>query len=447
MKIERKNLPWSIVELVVESGVEEVAKQKKKVFSHLRKNANIKGFRKGANIPDTVIEKNFGEDYINQMAVEFAIDDIYKSALQNEGIIPVAQGEIKEIISQSPLKIRIHIEVLPEITIKDTYKKISLEKKEVSVSDKEVEKSLEDIQTRFTHFHDVEDTTKEASMWDKLTIDTDGYDSKGELLDSTSMRDYPLVLGSNMLVPGFEEGLVGAKLGEEKELDITFPKDYHNADFAWKKTKFKVTVKKFEHAHKPEFTPEFIEQLRGKKLDLAGFKNLIKEELLETKNMNLQIEEEMQLIDELLKVTDLDIGKSLLTNQIEKVYAEIKENVSKDGVNMGHYLESLKLSEEEYKEKNVKPTALKRLQGELILHKLYELEKISVDDAEMKDEITKIMSRFENPEVLERLKELYVPGNKYYEELKMRMGYRKLIDSFFVKKEKKTPAKKATTKK
>ena len=165
-----------------------------------------------------------------------------------------------------------HIEVLPEVTIKDAYKKIKLTKQKLSVSAAEVTAALDDIQTRFTQFHDVEDKKQSAAMGDKLTIDTDGHDSKGNLMEATSMRDYPLVLGSNMLVPGFEEGLVGIKLGEEKELDITFPKDYHNADFAGKKTKFKVTIKKFEHAHKPEFTPEFIKQLRGKDLDLKGFK-------------------------------------------------------------------------------------------------------------------------------------------------------------------------------
>ena len=113
------------------------------------------------------------------------------------------------------------------------------------------------------------------------------------------------------------------------------------------------------------------------------------------------------------------------------MYGEIKENISKDGVNIAHYLESLKLSEEEYKEKNVKPTARKWLQGELLLHKLYGLEKIEITESEMKSEIEKMMQRFESPDVLERLKELYVPGNKYYEELKLRVGYRKLIDSFF----------------
>ena len=431
MKIERNALPESIVELIIEADAKEVAKQRTKVFSYLRENGNVKGFRKGAKIPDDVLEKNYGANYINQMTVEYAIDVLYKEALKKEKIVPVAQAEIKEIISQSPLKIRMHIEVLPEVTIKDGYKKIKLKKKKLSVSAEEVKAALADIETRFTRFNEVEDTKKKAKIGDKLTIDTDGYDSTWELLESTSMKDYPLVLGSNMLVPGFEDGLVWVTLGAKKELDIEFPKDYHNADFAGKKTKFKVTVKKFEQAQKPEFTPEFIQQLRGKDLDLKGFKELIKEELLETKTMNAQMEQEMQLIDELLKVTTLEVGKRLLAGQIEKVYAEIKENMSRDNVNMGHYLESLKLSEEEYKEKNVQPTALKRLQGELILNKLSQMEKTDVSDEEMKKEIEKVMSRFESPDVLERLKELYVPGTKYYEELKMRITYRKLIDSFF----------------
>ncbi|MBT3853868.1 hypothetical protein HOF65_08185 [bacterium] len=212
---------------------------------------------------------------------------------------------------------------------------------------------------------------------------------------------------------------------------MDFPKDYHNADFAGKKTSFKVNIKKIEKAVKPEFTPEFIEQLRGKKLDLDGFKKLIKEEITGTKESNARIDEETKLIDELLKVTKMEIGNGLLKNQIEKVYSEIKENIAKDGMKISDYLESLKMDEETYKEKNVKTVALKRLQGELILHKLNETEKTEVTDKELKVEVENILANYGSKDVLARLKELYVPGNKYYEELRQRMAYRKLIDSFF----------------
>jgi len=316
--------------------------------------------------------------------------------------------------------------------VKPGYKKIKLTKNKISVTAAEVQASLDDIQTRFTHFHDSE-SDYVAKMGDRVTIDTDGYE-KGEILESTSMRDYPLVLGSNMLVPGFEEDMVGMKTGDERELDVVFPKDYHNAEFAGKETKFKVTAKKIEHAHKPEFTPEFIKDLRGQELDLKGFKDLIKKELLDTKEANDGMEREMKLIEELLNYTTLDLWEKLMAQQIEQVFSEIKENISKDGVKVGDYLESLGLSEEEYKAQHVSETAKKRLQGELILNKLMELEKIEVSDDEMKKEVEKVMAQYGSQDVLKRLEELYVPGTKYYEELRRRIAFRRLIDSFFTEK-------------
>jgi len=190
-------------------------------------------------------------------------------------------------------------------------------------------------------------------------------------------------------------------------------------------------MKKLEKAVKPEFTPEFIKNLRGKDLDLAGFKALVKSEIMETKEANVRLDEESALIDELVKISTLEIGDKLLARQIEKVFGEIKENISKDGLKIGEYLESLKMTEEVYKETNVKPIALKRLEGELILHKLVELEKVEATDKQVQAEIDTVLKRFENEEVLARLKELYVPGSNYYEELKQRVGYRNLIESFF----------------
>lgn len=430
MKVEKKMLPKSIVELIIEESKENVAKFQSKVLSDLKKNADIKGFRKGANIPDDIIIRQFGEERILQMTVERAIDGVYRDTLKKEKLMPVSQAEIQDVSSQDPLIVKIQVEVFPQIEIQSGYKKVKLKKEKLTVSKDEIQAALDDIQTRFTHFHDVTDPKQAAQMGDRVTIDTDGYES-GKILEATSMRDYPLVLGSNMLVPWFEEDMVGMIVGEERELDVTFPTDYHNADFAGKKTKFKVTAKKIEHAHKPEFTPEFIKDLRGQDLDLVGFKKLIEQEILETKESNDQMQRELKLIEELLKHTNLDIWEKLLEQQTEHVFAEIKENVSKDGVKMSDYLASLGLSEQEYKKQHVESTALKRLQGELILNKLVEIEKIEVSDEDMKQEVEKVLSHYQAKEVLEKLKELYVPGSKYFEELRRRVGMRRLIDTFF----------------
>lgn len=430
MKVEKKMLPKSVVELTIEESAENVAKFRKEVLKSAAKNADIKGFRKGATIPEDVIIRQFGEDVILQMTVEKAIEGVYRDTLKSEGLMPVSQAEIQEVMSQDPLKVKIQVEVFPSVEVKDTYKKVKLTKEKLSVSAAEVKAALEDIETRFTHFHDVTDPKVKAAMGDKLTIDTDGFE-KGEMLDATSMRDYPLVLGSNILVPGFEEDMVGMVVGDTKEIDVTFPKDYHNADFAGKKTQFKVTAKKLEKAHKPEFTPEFIEGLRGQKMELPEFKKLIKAELLETKEANDGMEREMKLIEELLKHTTLDLGDKIIAQQTDTVFEEIKQNITKDGVKVDDYLASLGLSTAEYKKQHVEATAIKRLQGELILNELMKKEKIEVSDKDMESEVAKIMKNYGSEDVLKRLKELYVPGTKYFEELRRRVAYRRLIDTFF----------------
>jgi len=148
------------------------------------------------------------------------------------------------------------------------------------------------------------------------------------------------------------------------------------------------------------------------------------------------MDEEAKLMEELLKYTKIELGEGILKNQIETVYAEIKENLTKDNIKPAHYFESLKLSEEEYKDKHVKPVAIKRLQGQLILGKLAEIEKFEISEDEMQKEIDIILKRFSSVDVLDKLKALYIPGSKYYEELKQRITYRKLIDSFFTEETK-----------
>ena len=441
MKIERKNLPNSTISLTIEETAEKIAKHRAWVIKYLTKNADIKGFRKGSAIPEAVVVKHFWEDQISNMTVEAAIDELFKKALREEKIVPVAQAEIKDVITQSPLKFVVEVEVFPTVEITDGYKKVTIEKTPVSVPAAEVQAALDDIQTRFTAFKKSEDAGYKAKLWDKITIDTDGYDEKWVLLEATSMKAYPLVLGSNMLVPGFEEKIVGATVGQDSELDITFPKDYHNAEFAGKKTKFQVKVLGIETAEKPEFTPEFIKQLRGKELDLAGFKNLVKEEITETKTMNARMQDEEKLITELLKVSTIEVGPKLLSANTDRVYTEIKENLAKDEVKVNDYLESLKMTEEQYKEQNVQPTALKRLQGELILTTLKEKMDISIPDDEMKKEIEKIAAKFENPEVLKRLEDMYTNGTKQYEELKNRLTFTKIIETFMKEKKKPTAKK------
>ncbi len=431
MKVEHKKLKNSIIELVIEEEASKIAKFRNKAIASLRERADIKGFRKGAEIPEEVLIKNFWEEQINSMTVEFALDKLYTEALRKTNLVPVAQAVIKKVESNIPLKVIIEIEVLPEVKISDEYKKIKLKKAKVSVEEKEVETALEDIQNRFAKFEEVTKKDYVVKIWDKVKINTDWYNKEGKLMDTTTMKDFELILGSNMLVPGFEEAIAWHKIWEEFGENITFPKDYHNPDFAWKQVKFKIIINSVFETIKPEFTKKFIKELRWKDLDLEWFKKLVKQEILETKQANARMKEEEELIEKLLKISDFEIWPKLLENQVQKVFAEISENLAGSWAKVDDYIKSLNLSQEEYLEQHVSPIAKKRLQWELILTNLKDIVKIEVTKEEIEKEIEKIIAKFDAPDVIKRLKELYIEGNKYYEELILRITFRKLIDSFF----------------
>lgn len=430
MKSSIKKLEKSIIELIIEENKENILKYKKNVLNNIRKNADIKGFRKWSNIPDEIINRIYGDDKIYSMIIDEALNKLYLEAIKQNNILPISQWEIKEIRSQDPLIVVIHIEVFPEIEIDPKYKEIKLKKTKIEVYDSEVEQNLYEIQKKFTKFEEIKEWYV-SKIWDKLYINTKGYDLNWNNLESTNMYNYPLILWSNILVKWFEEWLVDKKIWEKVELYIDFPDDYHNNDFKGKKIKFEVEILKIEKSIIPEFTPEFIKDLRGKDLDFNWFKNLIRNEIFEYKEMNTRLKDENKLIDELLKITKIDFWDNLLKDHISKVYKEIKENIIKSWAKVLDYINSLWLTEEDYIENNVKPIAIRRLQSELILYKLWELEKIQVSEEELNQEIKENLLKFWSEDVITKLKELYKPWTKYYEELKQRLFYRKIIDSFF----------------
>jgi len=392
MKSSINLLPKSIVELTLEETKENIAKYRRKAIARIRKETKVPGFRPGVEVPEDILIKHVGEAHVVNMTIDEALQKMYTQAIKDYNIRPLAPGALTDILSQDPLKVVMQIEVIPQVTLKDGYRKVQLEKNSVEVTDAEVDEALRNIQIRFTR-HEKTDTDYAVQIGDKVTIDTTGYDLKGNELDGTQMASYPLIVGSGIMVPGFEDGLIGKQLGEF-ELPVTFPKEYHNEDFAGMKTKFVITISQIEKAVVPEFTPEFMKDLRGKDLDLNGFRELIRQEIYEDKDQKNRGEEEQQLIAELLPYTDLDIGDILLQRQSEEVYHEIKENITRSGAKVADYLEQMRVSEEEFLQTQVHPIAKKRIQAELILNAIVQKENTQVSDEDVIVEVEEIMKRY-----------------------------------------------------
>ena len=434
-----KKSPFLLSIEVKESGA-EFEKAQKLAIEDFRKNGKINGFKPGT-APDNVIIKQFGQSAIDQHAVDIIIDKIYPKILKKENIIPVAPGNITELKSTNPLEFVIEVEIFPEVTIDEKkLDAIKVKKTNFKVLKKEIDEEIEAIKRRFTHYHeagvhadDGADTSHTAiENGDRATITAQGYNKKGgDAIPETAVPSYPLVIGSGNFIPGFEEKLIGAKAGDEVAFDITFPADYHSEEFKGRKVHFVVNVEKVEKPHAPEFTEDFIEKLRGVKTDLEGFKEIIKKEISARKETENRRKDEDTLMQKMLEAATIEVGPALVANEVNQVFAEHSENLAQQGLNMKQYLEHIKMDEEAYKETVVKPEAERRLKAELLLRKIREIRKVEATEAEIKEELEKIIAQYQNAEVVARLREKLVPGDMYYEDIKNRLAYRKTVDMFW----------------
>ena len=434
-----KKSPFLLSIEVKESGA-EFEKAQKLAIEDFRKNGKINGFKPGT-APDNVIIKQFGQSAIDQHAVDIIIDKIYPKILKKENIIPVAPGNITELKSTNPLEFVIEVEIFPEVTIDEKkLDAIKVKKTNFKVLKKEIDEEIEAIKRRFTHYHeagvhadDGADTSHTAiENGDRATVTAQGYDKKGgDAIPETAVPSYPLVIGSGNFIPGFEEKLIGAKAGDEVAFDITFPADYHSEEFKGRKVHFVVNVEKVEKPHAPEFTEDFIEKLRGVKTDLEGFKEISKKEISARKETENRRKDEDTLMKKMLEAATIEVGPALVANEVNQVFAEHSENLAQQGLNMKQYLEHIKMDEEAYKETVVKPEAERRLKAELLLRKIREIRKVEATEAEIKEELEKIIAQYQNAEVVARLREKLVPGDMYYEDIKNRLAYRKTVDMFW----------------
>lgn len=434
-----KKSPFLLSIDVKESGV-EFEKAVKKVMETIRQNGKINGFKAGT-APDKVIIQQFGQNVIDQQALDMVIEKIYPKILKKENITPVAPGNIVELKNTNPLEFTIEVEIFPEVTIDEKkLDAIKVKKTPAKVTKKEVDDEIEAIKTRFTHYHeagkhadDGADTSHTAiENNDRVTITAQGYDKKGgEAIAETSVPSYPLVIGSGNFIPGFEEKLIGAKSGDEVAFDITFPEDYHSEEFKSRNVHFVVNIEKVEKPHTPEFTEDFIEKLRGKKTDLEGFKEIIKSEITLRKENEARNNDENELMEKILEISKVEVGPALLENEMEQIYREHAANLEQQGLLIKDYLGHIKMDEASYKETIVKPEADRRLKAELILRQIREMRKVEPTEKEISEEVEKVISQYQNEEVVKRLREKLVPGDMYYEDIKNRLAYRKVVDMFW----------------
>ncbi len=385
MNHEIKRLPKSQVQIKVTVPSEKMEEYRKKATAEISKDVSVKGFRPG-HVPPEVLKQHVDEKYIIAHAQELAIQNSYAEIVVSEKIQVVARPHV-HIESDEPLTYTATVAVMPEVEVKD-HKSIKVKLGESSVNEKDMEDVINDMRKYGTIYMDVE---REAKKGDRLEIDFEGFDDEGKAVLNTKSQNHPVIIGENTLIPGFEEELVGLKKGEDKEFDITFPKDYGKKDFQNKKLKFKVKVNRVEEPSIPDFDDALIERVTGKKQSTEEFKKELTTNIQAKKEQEAKQKQENEYLEKLLAITKVELPDALIDEEVQFLLDDIKDEIGQKGLEFGKFLEQVKTTEDELRAK-YRPEAEKRLKIRLALQYLIKAEAIEISEEEVNSELEKVKS-------------------------------------------------------
>lgn len=399
MKTTVKNLSETKVELTITLDAEALANAEKVALVKLSKSVKVPGFRKG-KVPASVAAKHVDPQSLQEQLLDDAISKAVAEAFLAEKIQALERPsvDIKKYVPSDLLEFTAEVEVLPEVKLGD-YKKLAVKAEKVTVNEDDVNDVIERMRAGFAEKKDVERVAKDG---DETLIDFIG--KKGDVpFDGGTGTDYTLKLGSGQFIPGFEEGIVGHKTGETFDLELTFPKDYHAKELAGEKVTFTTTLKKVTEAVLPKVDDELAKKA-GEFKTLEELKADIKNEIKLQKEREAGDKLKDDLIASLIEKSDVPAPEALVADQMRSIEQDFSQNLAYRGLDLVTYLEANGFADEDdWREKEVKPTATKRTQAGLVLNELSKVEKITATDAEIDEHVEVHKRQYQNnPEVLKQ---------------------------------------------
>ena len=421
MNIELQKLAKSEVKLTIELTEADMQKHEHEATEELQHHVTVPGFRKG-HVPAEVLKDHVGEQAFLAQVLDSAIGASYEEAVRSKELRPVAYPKI-QILSDKPLKYEAIVALRPEVGFKKDPKNLVLKRKEVEVNEKDVKEVIENFLERFKNWKDV---TRTAKKGDRVEIDFDGFDEEGVALEGTSSKNHPVILGSNSLIPGFEDEVEGMEIGQEKDFWITFPKDYHKDSFQNKKVKFHIKLNRVEESEAREADDSWAQEVSGEpNKTLEEMKKDIHSELLVQKEVQEDSRLENEFLKELAEHVEAEVPDALVEREIDLMVERVKEDVEKRKENWDEYQENLKKEGKDLREE-LRKTAAEQVLVRLGLEKLFELENPEVSEEEVEAEVEKILGRY--PEQFrEMLRGRYAPGTEEREYMKQTTRFKKLV--------------------
>lgn len=356
-----------------------------KSFKKERKDLKVDGFRKG-QVPEEIFIKKFGIERLYTNAIDYAVDILYAKLMEDpKTVVPAATPSIDiKNISKDMVEIEFTIVGAPEVKL-GKYKSLGIKKEEIKVTEEEVEHELNHLKEHFVDEKVAEDN-HEIKDGDIAVIDFEGF-LDGKAFDGGKGNDYPLTIGSHTFIPGFEEGLVGLKKGDSKDLDVTFPENYGAENLKGKKVVFKVTVKEVKERVFPEFNKDFFDDLGIKEVTtLEELKKYIEENIKTGKKKENEDKYLFKCLDKIVSDSKFEIPEEMTNDEVNRMVKDFEDKLKYQGLNLKDYLKFLGKEINEFKE-TLKDEANKRIGYRLILDEIVKAEKLDVTEEELEKDL------------------------------------------------------------
>ncbi len=399
MSVQVEKLENSMAKLTIEASADELEKALQNAYLKNKNKISIPGFRKG-KVPRQMIEKMYGPAIFYEDAANEIIPEAYEKAVEEcgEDIVSSPEIDVTQIEKGKPFIFTALVALKPEIKL-GKYKGVKVDKADVTVTDEEVDAEIN--KERENNARNIEVTDRAVKDGDMTVLDFEGF-VDGVAFDGGKGENYPLTIGSGAFIPGFEEQLVGAEIGKEVEVNVTFPEDYQAEELKGKAATFKCTVKEIKEKELPELDDEFASEVSEFET-LAEYKADVKTKLKEKKEKEAKDAKEAAVIEAIVNDSEMEIPEAMLKTQQKQMVDEFAQRIQMQGLSIDQYFQFTGTTYDKMIEQ-VKPQAEKRIKSRLVLEAVVKAENIAASDEDYEEEL-KTMAEAYQMEV-DKVKEL-----------------------------------------
>ena len=406
MSLQVEKLEHNMAKLTIEVSAEDVEKALQAAYLKERSRISLPGFRKG-KVPRQMIEKMYGPEVFYDEAANHMISEAYGKAYEECELEIVSQPkvEITQLEKGKPFIFTAEVAVKPEVTLGE-YKGLKVDKVSTRVTQKEVDEEIDKERER--NARTIEVTDRAVQDKDQVILDFEGF-VDGAAFEGGKGEKYPLTIGSGAFIPGFEEQLIGAEIGKEVEINVTFPEEYQAKELAGKAAVFKCTVHEIKAKEIPELDDEFVSDVSEESETVDAYKAEVKAKIKERKEREGRQKKEDQAVEQAVANAQIDIPDPMIDLQTKQMADDFSRRIMQQGMSLEQYFQFTGLSEEKMMEE-FRPQAEKRIRTRLVLEAVVAAENIEVSDERLDEELKKMADSYQME--VEKLKEFMGDNEK-----------------------------------